>query len=268
MPAKAALGSVEAVAVKSGVTAVENALLVGLSRQMALARELDVIANNMANVGTNGFKARSARFNEFLMPGASADSFNRADRPLSFVVDKGTPIDLSQGAIERTGNPLDVALKGDNYLVVQTPAGERYTRAGSLTINAQGQLVTQGGQPVMGEGGPISFGNTESAIAIAADGSVTSDQGVRGKLRQVRFADPSSLVSEGTNLFSSTAAAQPAGPQARLETGAIETSNVKAVIEMTRLMEVQRSYQSVASMIGSQDELRSRAITRLADQQA
>lgn len=246
----------------------ENALLVGLSRQVALARELDVIANNMANVGTNGFKARSARFTEFIMPTASAEAFQPRDRNLSYVIDRGTPIDLSQGTIERTGNPLDVAVRGDAFLVVQTPQGERYTRAGSLAVNAQGQLVTQSGQPILGDGGPITFGPNERDARIAQDGTVTSDQGQRGKLRLVRFANPRALVSEGNNLFSSAAPAQPAGPQARVEPGATEASNVKAVLEMTRLMEVQRSYQSVANMMSKSDELRSKAITRLADQQA
>lgn len=246
----------------------ENALLVGLSRQVALARELDVIANNMANVGTNGFKARSARFNEFIMPKASAESFKPGDRALSYVIDKGTPIDLSQGTIERTGNPLDVALRGDNYLVVQTPNGDRYTRAGSLDINAQGQLVTQSGQPVMGDGGPITFGSAESNPRIAADGTVSTDQGQRGKIRMVRFANPRALTSEGANLFASPTAPLPAGPEARLEPGAIESSNVKAVVEMTRLIEVQRSYQSTANLISKTDELRTKAISRLADQQA
>lgn len=246
----------------------ENALLVGLSRQVALARELDVIANNMANVGTNGFKARSANFNEFIMPRASADAFQPRDRSLSYVIDKGTPIDLTQGAVERTGNPLDVALRDSNFLVVQTPQGERYTRAGSLAINGQGQLVTQAGQQVMGEAGAITFGPGESDARIAADGTISTDQGVRGKLRQVRFDNPRALTSEGNNLFSSTVPALPAGPQARVEPGAKEGSNVKAVIEMTRLMEVQRSYQSMANLMSKSDELRTRAITRLADQQA
>ncbi|SIQ21559.1 MULTISPECIES: flagellar basal-body rod protein FlgF [unclassified Bosea (in: a-proteobacteria)] len=246
----------------------ENALLVGLSRQVALSRELEVIANNMANVGTNGFKARSARFNEFVMPKAKAEAFKPADRALSYVIDKGTPLDLSQGTIEFTGNPLDVALKDDNFLVVQTPAGERYTRAGSLTVNRQGQLVTQLGQPVMGQGGPINFGPSEYDLRIAADGTVTSDQGTRGRLRQVRFADPTTLVSEGNNLVSSTAAPQPPLPGSKFETGALERSNVKAVSELTRLMEVQRAYQDVASMITRNDDLRSKAISRLADQQA
>src|SRR6478735_5783072 len=86
----------------------ENALLIGLSRQVALSRELDVIANNVANIGTAGFKARALRFEEYIMPGASADTFNPADQPLSYVVDKGSGLDFSSGAVERTGRELDV----------------------------------------------------------------------------------------------------------------------------------------------------------------
>ncbi len=105
----------------------ENALLVGLSRQVALARELDVIANNMANVGTNGFR-RAARASTNTSCRAPRQSLQAARPAALYVIDKGTPLDLSQGVIERTGNPLDVALKDDNYLVAQTPNGERYTR--------------------------------------------------------------------------------------------------------------------------------------------
>src|SRR4051812_26692409 len=129
----------------------ENALLIGLSRQMALGRELDVIANNVANVTTNGFKARQSRFREYLMPGASAASFQRGDRPLSFVADGGTALDASAGAIERTGNALDTAIKGPGFFAVQTQAGERYTRNGAFTINSQGQLVTSNGNAVLGQ---------------------------------------------------------------------------------------------------------------------
>ena len=120
----------------------------------------------------------------------------------------------------------------------------------------------------MGESGPIAFGSSEHSMRIAADGTVSSDQGTRGKLRQVRFANPAALSSEGNNLFSSATPARAAGPEARLEPGAIERSNVKAVVELTRLMEVQRNYQNIANMITKSDELRSRAISRLADQQA
>jgi flagellar basal-body rod protein FlgF len=252
-----------------GVGAMENAILVGLSRQMALRREMDVIANNVANINTNGFKNRSVRFAEFVRNPAKAETFPQPDRNVSYVVDRGTPIDLSQGMIERTGNPLDVAMRGDAYFMVQTVGGQnRYTRDGGFEINARGQLVNQSGQRVVGESGPIEISTSETGVRIAEDGTVLTDQGTRGKLRMVRFANPRELRNEGGNLFSTIAQPQPAGPQARVETGAIERSNVKPVLEMSRMVEVQRAYASISSMIGRADELRRDAIRRLADVQS
>jgi flagellar basal-body rod protein FlgF len=243
----------------------ENALLVGLSRQVALGRELDVIANNLANVSTTGFKARSSRFAEHLMPKARGDAFQAPDRKVGFVVDSGTALDTSTGAIEQTGNPLDAAIKGDAFFAVQTPAGERYTRAGSFQVNSTGQLVTTDGFPVLGEGGPILFGPTETGMAIAADGAVSTTQGPRGRIRLVRFDDSASLSNEGANVFSAKTPAQPAGATAKLEPRALERSNVRAIVEMTRLMEVNRAYGTVASMIGRMDEMKRSSMSKLAD---
>ncbi len=243
----------------------ENALLIGLSRQVALARELDVVANNMANVNTNGFKARDARFAEYLMPNARADAFPRPDQRLSYVIDAGTPLDLSPGSVERTGNALDAAIKGDGYFVVQAPQGERYTRNGAFEIGPAGQLVTSDGHVVQGENGPIAITPQETGVQIGADGTISTNQGTRGRLRIVAFADPASLRNEGANLFSATTPAQAAGPGARIEAGAIERSNVKPVLEMSRLMEVSRAYTSVAGMLSRMDELRRSAIQRLGE---
>jgi flagellar basal-body rod protein FlgF len=167
--------------------------------------------------------------------------------------------------IERTGNPLDAAIKGDGYFTVQTPQGERFTRNGAFEINSQGQLVTSDGHVVQGENGPIAITPQETGLMIGADGTISSSQGVRGRLRLVRFADAQALKNEGANLFSSTAQAQPAGATSRVEPGAIERSNVKPVLEMSRLMEVNRSYTSVANMLSKMDELRRSAIQRLAE---
>jgi flagellar basal-body rod protein FlgF len=243
----------------------DNALLVGLSRQMALGRELDVIANNMANVTTAGFKARESRFQEFAMPVARANTFKPQDRTLSFVVDAGTALDTSLGAVEGTGNPLDAAIKGDGFFAVQTPAGERYTRNGAFTLDAGGQLVTSDGFPVLGENGPITIGPQESGLAFAPDGTVSTSQGQRGRLRMVRFENSNALRNEGANLFSASVPAQPAGATSRIESGSIERSNVKPIIEMTRLIEVNRAYTSVAGMMSRLDEMKRSAISRLAD---
>ena len=117
----------------------ENALLIGLSRQMALSHELDIVANNVANIDTTGYKADRAEFSQFLMPRARDDQFTGNDRRLSFVQDRATWIDFSPGSIQHTGDPLNVAIDGKGYLVVQTPRGQRYTRNGALSLNATGQ---------------------------------------------------------------------------------------------------------------------------------
>lgn len=231
----------------------QNALFVGVSSQVALARELDVIANNMANASTTGFKARNTRFQEYLMPVASMDSFQSQDRRVSYVIDSGTPLDLSQGPIEPDGNPMHVAVRGDAFLVVQTPGGQRFTRNGAFELDTQGNLVTSDGYQVQGESGPITISQQETGLAVAPDGTVSTNLGVRGKVRLVTFSNPQGLKNEGANLYSSDAAPQPAGVENRLEPGALEKSNVNPVIAMTRLMDVNRTYTMVSSVISRLD---------------
>lgn len=243
----------------------QNALFVGVSSQIALQRELDVIANNMANVSTTGFKARNTRFQEYLMPVASADSFATPDRRLSYVIDQGTTLDLGQGPIEQTGNPLNVAVKGPAFIAVQGKGGERYTRNGAFEVNAQGALVTSDGYPVIGDGGPITVNPQETGLSIGSDGTVSTNLGIRGKVKLVTFSDPRRLTNEGANLYASPEPARPAGLDGRLESGALERSNVRPVLEMTRLMDVNRSYAMISSVISRLDDLRGTAIRRLAD---
>jgi flagellar basal-body rod protein FlgF len=250
----------------------ENNLLVGLSRQMTLERQLDVVANNVANVNTTGFKADRSLFEEYLRSPAREDNFVPSDRRVSFVQDRGTFHDFSAGPSEVTKNPLDVSIDGSAFLVVQTPAGERYTRDGSLQINNQGQLVTASGNPVMGSSGPIVFQPTDKEITIAADGNVTVIEGtnridsVRGKLRLVSFADAQKLEKEGGNLYS---AGQGIAPQpdtaSRVRQGVIEKSNVNSVHEMSRLIEITRTYTQISSMLQQQHDLHRTAIEKLAD---
>src|SRR5437588_2106170 len=175
----------------------ENASLVGLSRQIALQRELDVVANNIANLNTTGFKADNVVFHEFLMPGAQANQFAGNDRRVSFVQDRATWLDLSQGPVEHTGNPLDVAISGNAFLAVQTPRGERYTRNGALQINAAGELVTSEGHRVLGDGGPVVFQPQDRDVTVARDGTIAVPGGNRGKLRLVNFANPQRLQKDG-----------------------------------------------------------------------
>jgi flagellar basal-body rod protein FlgF len=239
----------------------ENAQLISLSRQIALQRQMDVVANNIANINTTGFKAETMLYEEFVMPVARDKDFALLDQQLSFTQDWATIHDLAPGSIVQTGNPLDVALSGEGFLAVQTPEGERWTRSGALQINAEGTLVNFDGHPVMGDGGEITFDAGETDIMIDSTGNVSTSAGAKGRLKVVEFDNPQELAREGDNLFSG------GDPLAAVETrvvqGAIEKSNVSGVGEMTEMIRVQRAYQSIASMMQRQDEIRRTAIQKL-----
>jgi flagellar basal-body rod protein FlgF/flagellar basal-body rod protein FlgG len=246
-----------------------NALLVGLSRQMALGREMDVVANNIANLDTTGYKADGSMFEEYL--GSAARAGGNSGR-VSFVLDRGIWHDMSQGPIQRTGNPLDVAIDGNAFLVVQTPRGERYTRNGALQINASGQLVTADGNPVLGESGPITFQSTDNQVAISRDGTISVREGnsktdsQRGKIRLVRFDNAQQLQKDGSSTFNVTGGAQPQpAVDAGLAQGSIEKSNVRGVVEMSRMIEITRSYTQIASLLQQQSDQSTQAIDKLAD---
>jgi flagellar basal-body rod protein FlgF/flagellar basal-body rod protein FlgG len=244
----------------------ENALLIGLSRQMALRRELEVVSNNIANINTTGFKADTAVFEEYMMPGARHNDFRGGDRKMSFVQDRSTWHDLGQGPIRQTGNPLDVALDGNAFLVVQTPRGERYTRNGSFQINAQGQLVTTEGYAVMGTAGPIQFQTTDRDITISRDGTISVPDGIRGKLRAVNFENGQRLQKDGSSTFKAPPDMLPNPAEyPHVIQGAIEQSNVKSVIEMTRMIEVTRHYTQIAGLLQQHGDTRRSAIEKLAE---
>jgi flagellar basal-body rod protein FlgF len=249
----------------------ENALLVGLSRQTTLERQLDVISNNIANVNTNGYKSDQSLFEEYLTSGAHEDNFKGLDRRVSYVQDRGTYRDFTQGSTLQTNNPLDVAIDGAGFLAVQAAGGERYTRDGNLQINSQGQLVTHDGYPVLGQNGPIVFQQTDHDISISPDGTITVLEGagkadsIRGKLRVVSFTDAQSVLKQGNNLFvAGDGAAQP-DLKSNVRQGYVEKSNVSAVGEMTRMIEVMRTYTNIANLLQQQGDLHKTAINQLAD---
>ena len=238
----------------------ENTLLVTMSRQMSLQRELDVVSNNVANINTSGFKRDNMLFNEYLSPQARGQEGNFL-QPVSYVIDRSTVTDLSAGTNETTGGNLDFAVQGNGFFAVQTPQGERYTRAGSFTLNASGELVTQSGDKVLGDGGPITFTQQDGKISVGSDGTISTSQGQKGKLRLVSFTQ-AQLKKEGDNLFSSQAAGTP-DIESRVLQGALEKSNVKPVNEIARLIEITRSYTTIAQMIENTSKLRQTAIERL-----
>lgn len=244
-----------------------NAQLIGLSRQMALQRQLDVVANNLANMNSTGFKAEAILFEEYIMPVAEDRSFPRGSQQLSYVHDWATMHDMAAGTMVQTGNPLNVALSGEGFLTVQAPEGSRYTRNGALEINSDGVLVTQNGFPVLSDGGGlITFGPDEVDIEITSDGEISSSAGNKGALGVVEFDNVQELTRSGDTMFAG-GNPLPAQSTAVIQ-GALEGSNVSGVGEMTEMIRVTRAYTSLADLMNKQDELRRNAIQRLGDAQA
>jgi len=243
----------------------ENTIYTGLSRQMVLSREMGIIANNMANVNTPAFKLNALIQNENVRQPDSPALMRMA--PLSMVADQAVVRDVSQGSLSATGNSLDIALQGEGYLVVQSNGGPRYTRNGHLAISMDRQLVDVNGLPVLDDGNaPITIPENAGDISIAKNGSISGTNGPIGKLRIVKFADEHGVVPLGGGLHTSNDLPEDATDTLVVQ-GHLEQSNVKAILEMTRLINVTRSYQSVASFLKDEQERQRTAIDRLSGTQ-
>jgi flagellar basal-body rod protein FlgF len=245
------------------VAAMDNSLLVGLTAQITLRRNMEIVSNNLANVSTSGFKREAPAFEELLVP-VEAESAQLSE--VSFVRDWGVVRDMTAGPLMQTGSPLDVSIEGEGFLVVRTPEGERFTRDGHLKLDAGGKLVTSDGHAVLSDGGEITIPEGETSIKIAQDGSVSTIQGQAGKLRVVTLP-PASLRKEGYNLYRSDEQPAPA-PGARVVQGAIERSNVQPVVEMTKMIEILRAYQHSTETLNATDDIIRKAVQRLGDVKA
>ena len=239
----------------------ENTIYAGLSRQMVLRKEMGIIANNMANLNTPAFKLNSLLKVESIRAPDNPALMRMA--PLTMAADQAVVRDTSQGALMKTGNPLDVALQGPGYLSVATPAGPRYTRNGHLALSMDRQLVDINGLPVLDQGGvPITIPDDAGQLSIAEDGSISGETGDIARIGVVTFKDEMSMTPLGGGLHVSNEAPQPA-EETILVQGSLEKSNVHAVLEMTRLIEVTRAYQSISSFLKDDQERQRTAIDRL-----
>jgi flagellar basal-body rod protein FlgF len=246
---------------------VENAAYIGLSRQMTLRRELDIAANNIANADTTGFKV------EQLLLGTEVGSRARNDaiRPgASFVLDNGVGRDFSQGSLQQTGRDLDFAIEGEGvFFRVQDTlpgggAGEAYTRDGAFTVSPEGVLVTKAGQPVLGDGGPITVDPTGGALTIADDGTVSQEGVTIGALGLARFDNLAVLSKDGDGLYRNASNAAPIDAAgARVRQGMLEGSNVNPLVEITHLIEISRAYERASKMIENVQDLSRRSVERL-----
>lgn len=240
---------------------------------LASEKRLQLIANNLANVNSVGFKMDRGRFN-MVNPAGLPDetAANPADLAASrahlFWHNFSSYTDFSNGALKQTDNDFDVAIVGNGFFCVQGPDGERYTRKGDFTINADGVLVTRNGLPVLGHGGQITIDGTENPhrkakFAVDSRGNVVVDGETVDKLRIVDFADPDSLAKAGDTLFKATGVQADAVEDVHISQGFIETSNVDSVKMMTEMIEVLRGYESYQKIIQNADETYSQVIEKI-----
>ncbi|MDY6924589.1 MAG: flagellar basal-body rod protein FlgF [Pseudomonadota bacterium] len=240
----------------------ENAAYVALSRQMTLRRELDIVANNIANADTTGFKVEQLLLGEEVGERAR----NAFVRPgVSFVLDNGVGRDFGQGALAQTGRVLDFAIEGEGaFFTVTDGAGDAYTRDGAFTLDPEGRLTTEGGAAVQGDGGDIILDPVLGQVTVAADGSISQNDQPVGRLSVVRFDTLAVLEKGGDGLYRNAANAAPVeANDVQVRQAMLEGSNVNPIIEITNLIEIQRAYESVSRMIENSNDLSRRAVERL-----
>ena len=236
----------------------ENSLYITLSRQETLRRQLEVVSNNIANMNTSGFKSQRMLFLEYLeRPEHQGDK-------MSFVQDYGLLRNTEVGPLNVTNNEMDVALRSEGYFAVETLSGTRYSRGGSLQLNANRELVDRAGLPLLDTNNRrIVLPADTAQVHIAGDGSVSTENGEVAKLKVVNFDDQQKLMELGGGLYETT---QPEIPveQPQVTQGAIEGSNVQGVVEVTQMIDVLRTYQSVQKLIDTEHDRIRGAIGKLA----
>jgi flagellar basal-body rod protein FlgF len=219
----------------------DRMIYLSMSGAKAAMQRQEVLANNLANVSTNGFRAELAAFRAVPVQGSGAST-------RVYSLESTVGASFEPGAVTPTGRALDVAMKGNSWLAVQGLDGtEAYTRAGALDVDAQGQLVTKTGLPVMGEGGPINL-PANSEVSIAGDGTVSA-KGANGRitsvgrLKLVSPESPTQLVRSADGLFRAVEGDLQRDANARLQDGALEGSNVSAVETMIAMISAARQFE-------------------------
>ncbi len=235
----------------------ETTTYIGISRQMVLRQHLDIIAGNLANLETSGYKGQEMLFSEYL-------SETEDDEQLSFVLDQAVYSDLSDGPLMITENPLDIAIAQEGYFTIETPSGLQYTRGSRFHLDADGQIVTAKGYPLLDDAGqPITVPPHSAPLQINKDGSVVTAFGPLARLQPVTFENRQALVRAEDGLY----IAEDQDPIPILDgevlQGAVEGSNVKAVVEMTKMIEVLRSYQAATKLVEQEHERQTKAIDSL-----
>ena len=234
---------------------------------------MTVVSQNLANVNTTGYKRQRTMFEDLLYQNVVQTgglTSQQTSTPTGLNLGTGVHVvatdrQFQQGNIVTTGNPLDLAIHGEGWFVVDRPEGTAYTRNGHFTLNEKGQLTTTGGYPVLAtDGTPITLGVEDQAVEISADGTVSTPGGRKARLDIVKFPQGTVPEKAGETLFTTTAAPEKA-VQAKVIQGMIEGSNVRPVVEVTNMIWALRSYQAATEVTVGEDGLLRKAIDVLTD---
>ncbi|MBV1900080.1 MAG: flagellar hook basal-body protein [Kordiimonadaceae bacterium] len=244
----------------------DTALYVGLAHKAALKRRMDVVAHNIANMSTTAFNRERVVFRQLLMdaPGAAATTGGK----ISYVQDHGIVRNLKPGTLVPSSNPLDVFIHGRGYLTVQGSDGDTlYTRNGRMTLNADRNLTLLSGELVLDDGGQsIQFDEDEADFHIADDGTVSTNNGDKGKLGLAQFNNEQGMKRRGSSLYETTQTPNPPEnlTDISLRQKAYESSNVNAIESMVDMINVMRAYQNASKAGSSYEDLRKDSLNRLA----
>lgn len=231
----------------------DSGLYAACTALVSRTQALDTVANNLANASTAGFRAERNVFSSVLATADSAEVSPLNQAMNNFGILSGTTLDQSQGALQKTGNELDLGIEGPGYFVVQTANGPLYTRNGAFQVSSKGQLVTSAGNAVMGEKGVITM--LPGPVSISADGTISSNGAVSGKLRLVDFPSGTQLQSVGNSYYSAPAGTSTPSTASNVRQGMLESSNVNPISSMVELVTIQRSaemMQRALSMFNSE----------------
>ncbi|MDJ0822750.1 MAG: flagellar hook-basal body complex protein [Paracoccaceae bacterium] len=225
----------------------ETAGYTTLARQSGLMREMQLIANNIANANTTGFRQEGVIFAEYIQ---TAD----VDSSVSMASARVRNTSFAQGTLEQTGGQFDFAIEGEGFFLIETPEGQRLTRAGAFTPSAEGTLVTPDGYPVLdGGGAPVFVPPGATDLAVGRDGTLSTEGRPIGQIGVVRPLDALQLVREGGVMFRSDAGVEPVEVP-RVMQGFVEASNVDPILQVARMTEVQRAYELGQSFLEREDE--------------
>ena len=226
---------------------------VALSRLAAQQRALDVTASNLANVSTPGFKASRVLFTDWLSAQTGTDA-PAGDRKLAYTQDRATYREQQAGPLQHTANPLDLAISGSGYFTVSTPRGPRLTRAGHFTQQANGTIGDMDGNALLSTtGAPLRIAPTDTDITITADGTVSTESGQVGRIGVVNSTDENRMTAEGDRDLRADVPTE-AVKLPQVVQGAVEDSNVQAVVETTRMMSDLRSFQFTTQFIQAESD--------------